>query len=72
MSVVEGRVGIIGAGLMGGSLGMALRGEGWFVTGTDAEPERAARGVELGAFDAVGRDPSALITFVCTPVSSVA
>ena len=71
MSVAEGHIAIIGAGLMGGSLGMALRAQGWFVTGTDAEPERADRGLELGAFDAVGADSSAVITFVCTPVSSV-
>ena len=50
---------------------MALRAQGWHVTGSDSQPSRAQRGVDIGAFDAVGDDPSALLTFVCTPVSSV-
>ena len=67
---------VIGAGLMGGSVGMALRAQGWRVIGTDRDAARAHRGVELGAFDAVfeldGEAPAADITFVCTPVLSVA
>jgi prephenate dehydrogenase len=58
--------------LMGGSVAYALRGQGWFVTGSDLDPAVAQRGFELGAYDALGDDPTADITFICTPVSSVA
>ena len=67
-----GRAAIVGAGLMGGSLGMALRAQGWFVTGDDTDALRVVRGIELGAFDAAGVDPAADVTFICTPVLSVA
>lgn len=70
--VPVGRAAVIGAGLMGGSVALALRGLGWHVTGSDLDPGRAARGLELGAFDAVGDDPDAEITFVCAPVLAVA
>jgi prephenate dehydrogenase len=66
------RAAVIGTGLIGGSLGMALRARGWHVTGTDLDPARVARAVELGALDATGDDPAAAVTFVCTPVSSIA
>jgi len=51
---------------------MALRARGWYVTGRDADPKKAARALEVGAIDRVGRDPSASITFVATPVGSIA
>ena len=63
---------VVGTGLIGGSIGMALREQGWHVTGRDLDPDRAAQGLALGALDAVGHDPSAEVTFVCTPVSSIA
>ncbi len=65
------RANIIGTGLIGGSIGLALRAQGWHVTGTDADEARADRAVELGALDAVGLDPSASITFVAVPVQSI-
>jgi prephenate dehydrogenase len=57
---------------VGGSLGLALRERGWHVTGRDRDGDRAARALELGALDAVGEDPGAALTFVATPVGSVA
>jgi prephenate dehydrogenase len=63
---------VIGTGLIGGSIGLALRKQGWHVTGRDLDADRAAQALEQGALDAVGDDPSAAITFVCTPVSSIA
>jgi prephenate dehydrogenase len=66
------RAGIVGTGLIGGSIGLALRRRGWFVTGTDQDAARAGRAAELGALDAVGVDPSAEITFLATPVRAVA
>ncbi len=63
---------VVGTGLIGGSIGLALRKQGWRVTGRDLDPARAARALELGALDAVGDDAQAELTFVCTPVSSIA
>jgi prephenate dehydrogenase len=65
------RAEIVGTGLVGGSIGLALRAQGWHVTGSDRDPSRSARAAELGALDAVGEDPDARITFVATPVGSV-
>lgn len=65
------RAAVVGTGLIGGSVGLALRRAGWFVTGTDRDPARASRALELGAIDAVGTDPTAELTFVAVPVSAV-
>ncbi len=62
---------VIGTGLIGGSIGLALRARGWHVTGRDADEARAERALALGALDAVGDDPDADVTFVCTPVLSI-
>ncbi len=62
---------VIGAGLMGGSVALALRARGWFVAGIDQLPERVARGLELGVFDVAGPIDNVDVTFICTPVSSV-
>lgn len=66
------RAAVVGTGLIGGSLGLALRRAGWHVSGSDRDEERAARALELGALDAVGPDPTAEITFIATPVRAVA
>ena len=66
------RAAVVGTGLIGGSIGLALRRKGWHVTGDDHDPGIAARALELGALDAVGRDPDADITFLATPVRAVA
>ncbi|SRR5579875_202462 len=62
---------VIGTGLIGGSLGKALRRRGWYVSGFDADEARAHVALTAGALDAVGDDPSATITFIATPVSEV-
>lgn len=71
-AVGEGRAQIIGTGLIGASIGLALRDQGWTVTGRDRDPERADLALQTGALDAVGADPDAEITFVATPVSAIA
>jgi prephenate dehydrogenase len=70
--VTARRAAIVGTGLIGGSIGLALRRRGWHVTGDDRDPARAERALELGALDAVGRDEQAEITFLATPVQTVA
>ena len=66
------RANIAGLGLIGGSIALALRERGWFVTGDDHDPARTQQAVELGIIDAVGLDAEAEITFVATPVLAVA
>jgi len=46
------RAGIIGTGLIGGSVGLALRRAGVEVRGVDRDPERARRALAMGALDA--------------------
>ena len=71
-AVPAGRAVVVGAGLMGGSVAMALRALGWYVSGVDNNAESVARGIELGAFDSAGPDATAELTFICTPVLTVA
>ena len=63
---------MIGLGLIGGSVGRGLRDRGWHVSGVDASPAVEARAAALGAIDAVGWDPSADLTFVASPVRTIA
>lgn len=65
------RASILGIGLIGGSIGLALRERGWHVSGTDNDPERVERAVRVGAIDAAGLDPDSEITFVAVPVLAV-
>lgn len=65
------RAAIVGTGLIGGSIGMALRARGWHVTGRDADRRHAEEARALGALDAVGDDPAAEVTFVATPLHAV-
>jgi prephenate dehydrogenase len=65
------RAAVVGTGLIGGSIGLALRARGWHVTGRDRDHATAVRAMELGALDAVGADPDAELTFVATPVSAI-
>ena len=65
------RANLIGTGLVGGSIGYALRHHGWRVTGTDADDARAERARERGVLDEIGLDADASITFVAVPVQAV-
>ncbi len=62
---------VVGTGLIGGSIGLALRALGWHVTGRDLDPARSGRALAVGAIDAIGDDPGAAVTFVCTPVLTI-
>ncbi|MFM7069285.1 MAG: prephenate dehydrogenase/arogenate dehydrogenase family protein, partial [Actinomycetes bacterium] len=69
---VTRRANVVGTGLIGGSVGLALRSQGWFVTGDDHDHERSVRAAEIGAIDAVGFDDEAVLTFVAVPVGAAA
>lgn len=72
MPTAPQRATIIGTGLIGGSIGLALRARGWSVSGTDADGAAAERALEIGAIDSIGIDPDSAITFVAVPVQTVA
>jgi prephenate dehydrogenase len=66
------RANIIGLGLIGGSVGLALRERGWYVGGDDHDQSRIDRALQIGVLDQQGLIEAAEITFVATPVLSVA
>jgi prephenate dehydrogenase len=66
------RAAIVGAGLIGSSIGLALRARGWHVTGRDLRPEVEAEALAIGALDEIGEDPDAEVSFVATPVGVAA
>lgn len=70
-------VAVLGTGLIGGSLGLALRARGYAVTVHDRDVARADRAVELGAADRVaasvaGAVQAADAAIVAVPVGAVA
>ena len=66
------RANIFGLGLIGGSLAAALTARGWHVTGNDLHPDTEEEALRLGLVAARGIDADAELSFVATPVSSVA
>jgi prephenate dehydrogenase len=72
-----GTVAVVGTGLIGGSLGLALRRAGLRVQGYDADAARLARALERGAVDAAAGSlleayDGADVAFVAVTVSGVA
>jgi len=65
-------VNVLGLGLIGGSVALALRAQGWHVSGTDGDPERETDALARHFIDARGTDPLAEISFVAVPVTQVA
>lgn len=64
------RANVIGLGLIGGSVALGLRAQGWHVTGDDADPAIRDAAVARQVVDAAGLDPDAAVTFVAVPVLS--
>jgi prephenate dehydrogenase len=74
--MVEENVCIVGLGLMGGSLALALRGSGLRVTGVDRDPDavataRAAGAIVTGSTDLNAGLERATIVILATPVRTV-
>ena len=65
------RANIIGVGLIGGSVALGLRDQGWVVYGEDRDPAVDQLAIELGVIDEIGFHPDAEVTFVATPVGGV-
>jgi len=68
---VTRRAAVVGLGLIGGSIGLALRRSGWRVSGVDNDASVAAMALRLGVVDRLVVDPEAEITFIATPVGAV-
>ena len=66
------RATVIGTGLIGGSVGIALRKQGWHVSGLDLDPEVMAEAVHVGASDEMGFDESSELVVVAAPVGAIA
>ncbi len=60
MGESKGSVGIVGLGLIGGSLGLDMRALGWSVQGLVHRTATAERALERGLVDAVSTDPACL------------
>ncbi|MFM8688947.1 MAG: prephenate dehydrogenase, partial [Acidimicrobiaceae bacterium] len=65
------RANVLGLGLIGGSLALALAKHGFVVSGSDASIETEQSAVARGIISAIGIDPLAEISFIATPVSSI-
>ena len=65
------RANVIGLGLIGGSIALALRESGWHVTGDDIDATRVDEARSRGCVDATGLDHGAGVTFVAVPVLAV-
>ena len=63
---------IVGVGLIGGSMGLALRRAGWHVVGVERNPEWGADALEAGAIDEIGEPGECDLGVIATPVSAIA
>jgi len=66
---------VVGVGLIGGSIGAALRRAGWHVVGRDLNEAGLREALELGLIDEVAPPfgpVDAELTFVATPVGAIA
>ena len=66
------RAHVVGLGLIGGSIALGLRAQGWIVTGEDRDEPTVTEALELGALDSTIRDPATALVVVCVPSSDVA
>lgn len=65
------RANVLGLGLIGGSIGLRLRAEGWVVSGIDLDESREHESMRRSVVDHIGVDPEAEVSFVAAPVLGV-
>lgn len=63
---------VVGTGLIGGSVALALRSKGWRVAGVDSDPLRSEAALRRGCVDELGFDSTADLVVIATPLASVA
>ena len=64
----ERRANVVGLGLIGGSVAIALTQRGWTVSGSDRDAETCQAALDRGLIGAIGVDPEAEVSFVAVPV----
>ncbi|NMG06530.1 prephenate/arogenate dehydrogenase [Brasilonema sp. UFV-L1] len=68
-------IGILGLGLIGGSLGLDLRSQGHYVLGVSRRESTCQRAIALGCTDESSVDMSLLakaeVVFICTPIGLI-
>lgn len=62
---------VVGLGLIGGSIALALRELGYVVAGFDTDERRMADALERTVIERPGLSPEAVVTIVATPVDHV-
>lgn len=69
------KIGIVGLGLIGGSLGFDFRAQGFSVLGISRQEKTCLRAIERGAVDQASVDFSLLsqaeVIFLCTPIAAI-
>jgi arogenate dehydrogenase (NADP+) len=69
------KIGILGLGLIGGSLGFDLRSQGHYVLGVSRRESTCEKAVEIGSVDQAGTELSLLssaeVVFICTPIGLI-
>jgi arogenate dehydrogenase (NADP+) len=69
-------IGIVGLGLIGGSLGLDLRAQGHQVLGVSRRKETCQQAIKLGVVDDASVDLNILagtdVVFICTPIAAIA
>jgi len=71
-SLVERRAHVIGLGLIGSSVALALRSAGWNVSGEDQDADVQSRALEADVVQSVGQGQDVQLVVVATPAGSVA
>lgn len=66
------RANVIGLGLIGGSIALALRDRGWYVAGEDTDDEQERRALDRNIVDEIGLLADVAVTFVAVPVAGIA
>lgn len=69
-------IGIVGLGLIGGSLGLDLRAQGYQVLGVSRQEQTCQRAIERGVVDDASTNLTLLaaadVVFICTPIAMIA
>ncbi len=75
MSKSKMNIGILGLGLIGGSLGFDLRSQGHHILGVSRRESTCQKAVALGSVDEASVDLSLLaaaeVVFICTPLALI-
>ncbi len=65
------RANVIGLGLIGGSIAVALRDQGWQIAGQDLDPAVTEIALQRNVISFAGLQPDAEVTFVAVPVQAI-